>query len=153
MARKNALTKKEKLYILAGVALIIIVLGVLFIVAYTSLFGNAKTSKGTIDMSLSNQKIKTGDNTTLKITIKNTGKIVLEGNLTIIPDDTEAVKITHPDPDVLNIKLYPQESVTRVLTVMGKTKAIRTDYKIFADITYENETISSKEIVLTVTQE
>jgi uncharacterized membrane protein len=153
MTRKNTLTKKEKLYILSGAVLVIIILGILVIVAYNNLFGNSNTSKGTIEMSLADQNIITNDNTTLKVIIKNTGKTVLEGKLSITPDDTEAVKITHQDLDVLNIKLYPQESVTRILQVTGKTKAIRTDYKIFATITHENETISTNEIVLTVTQE
>ncbi len=153
MARKNTLTKKEKLYILAGATLIILILFILGFIAYNNLFGNTTSAKGTIEMELADSKIITEDETTLKITVKNTGKTVMEGKLTVIPDDSQAVNITHPDPLVLNIKLYPQESVTRVLTVIGTTNAIRTDYKIFATITHENETISSNEIVLTVTKE
>lgn len=151
--KKNTLTKKEKLYILSGVALIIIILAILGIIAYNNLFSNNNQAKGTINMNLKDSKITTNDETTLQITVKNTGKTLMEGELEVIPDDMQAVNVTHPDPSVLNINLYPDESITRVLSVRGQTKAIRTDYKIFARITHENETVSSNEIILTVTQE
>ena len=153
MSRKSSLTKKEKLYALAGVALIIIILIILGLVAYNNLFGNNKRSDGRIIMTLDDEKIVSGTTTNLKITIQNTGRELLEGDLLIIADDPNAVNVTHQDPSVLYIKLYPQESITRILTVKGTTNAIRTDYKIFAEIQKNNETISSNDVVLTVTRE
>lgn len=153
MKRKSSLTKKEKLYATAGVALILIIILILGIIAYNNLFGNNKRSEGRIIMTLDDEKIISGTETSLKILIQNTGKELLEGNLSIIADDPSAVNVTHQDTTVLNVKLYPKESVTRILNVKGRTNAIRTDYKIFAELVKNNETISSNDVVLTVTRE
>lgn len=151
MSRKNSLTKKEKLYVLVGIGVILLVLFILGYIAYNNLF-NSK-SQGRIEMTLDDSKIISGDETSLKVTVKNTGSALMEGNLSIIPDDFKAVNISHPDLSVLGIKLYPGESVTRLFSVVGTTNAIRTDYKIFARITKGNETVSSNDVVLTVTRE
>ena len=152
MTRKNALTGKEKKYVAIGIGVILIVLFILGLTAYNNLFGSSK-SQGRIEMTLDKEKINTGDETRLRVTVKNTGRELMEGELIIIPDDITAVNISHPDMSVLNVKLYPDESVTRVFNVKGTTNAIRTDYKIFAEIIKGNETISSNDVVLTVTKE
>jgi uncharacterized membrane protein len=152
MTRKNTLTSKEKKYVAIGMGVILIILFILGFIAYNNLFGSNKT-QGKIEMELEQNSIKTGEETKLKVTVKNTGKDLMEGEIIIIPDDFNAVNVTHPDMSVLNVKLYSDESITRIFTVKGTTNAIRTDYKIFAEIKKGNETTSSNDVVLTVTKE
>lgn len=151
--RKNTLTKKEKKYIALASGIIILALLILVTIAYSNLFGSKTEAKGRIQMVLQDSKIVSGEETRLTVTVKNTGKSLLEGNLVILADDLDAVNVSHEDPSVLNVKLYPEESVTRVLKVVGQTNAIRTDYKITAEIKKDNETVSSNELVLTVTKD
>lgn len=152
MARKKFLTKKEKLYALSGVVALIIIVLVIGLFVYNNLFGGDKKSEGRIQLKLQEEKIVSGEKTKLTITITNKGKDVLEGDLIVRADDENAVNITHVDPSVLNVKLYEGESITRILNVEGKTSAIRTDYKIIAEILKENKTLTSNELILTVTR-
>ena len=153
MARKNSLTKKEKLYALGGLALLLIVIIIIGIIAFNNIFGGDRKAEGRIQMSLEKEKIVSGDETKLTLTVTNRGKDVLEGSIAIKSDDPDAVSITHQDPEVLNVKLYEGESITRILSVEGRTNAIRTDYKIIAEIIKENKTLTSNELILTVTRD
>ncbi|MFP4567741.1 MAG: hypothetical protein ACLFN8_02235 [Candidatus Woesearchaeota archaeon] len=152
MKKKSELTKKEKSYMLIGAGIILLIITILLVIAYNNLFGTTN-SKGQIDMQLRDAKIKSGDETKLTITIRNTGKDLLEGTINIRADDTHAVNITHPDENVLSLKLYPGEAITRIFTLNGETNAIRTDYKLYAEIIYENKTIATKDLILTVTND
>ena len=153
MTRKKTLTKKEKLYALIGAGIILLVLTILIITAYNNLFNNTTDRSGRIQMELDDKKIESGEETKLSVTIQNTGTQLMEGELIIKTDDPNAVNVTHQDPSVMNIKLYEGESITRIFNVKGTTNAIRTDYKIIAEIQKNNETLSSNELILTVINE
>ncbi len=151
-SRNSSLTKKEKLYAGIGLAIILIVIIILGTIAYNNLF-ESRSKDGRIYMELEDRKIESGEETKLKLTVTNTGKDLLEGDILIKADDPQAVNITHPDPNVLNVNLYEGESITRILSVTGKTNAIRTDYKIISELVKENKTITSNELILTVTKD
>jgi hypothetical protein len=148
--KKSSLSNKEKLYVLAS----IIVLLVILLIIGSSLYNKLSTSsKGKIELNLKDSKIVSGEETRLFVIVKNTGSSLMEGTLFITADDVLAVNVSHEDPSVLNIKLYPGESVTRIFSVSGITNAIRTDYKLLATIKKGNETVSSNELILTVTKD
>jgi len=150
MKRKNSTIKKEKKYAITGIIFIILILIIIGFILYKDVFNKSSDSKSKIIMDLDDTKIKSGENTALTITMKNKGDLLLEGNLIIIADDPKAVSISHQDPSVLNIKLYPGESVTRIFNVTGTTTAIRTDHKISAEIKKDNNIISSNDLILTI---
>jgi uncharacterized membrane protein len=152
MTRKNSLTKKEKLYVLGGLILLLVGLFIIGTIIYNNLRSDNDV-RGRIQMNLKDSRIISGDETSLTVTVTNTGNKLMAGDLLIVADDPTSVNVSHQDPNVLNVKLYPGESVTRIFSIVGTTNAIRTDYKIFAEIRKDNETISSNEVVLTVTRE
>lgn len=151
MTRKNTLTRKEKLYVTAGLGLVIIILIILGLIAYNNLF--KKEFDGKIQLKLEDSNLKTGEHTKLIVTVINTGKEVMTGTITVDADDKTAVNITYPQSEILLTYLHPGESITRIFNVTATTNAIRTDFKITGIFRLSDGNITSNEVILTVTRE
>lgn len=147
MVRKNSLTKQEQLYVFGGVILLVIVLFFVGLFLYNKL---SFDSKSKLVLELDAKKLSSGSSTLLFVSVKNTGKSLLEGSLVVGSNDDVSVNISYPDPSLLSVKLYPSESVTRVFNVSSSTSALRTDFKLLGEIVNGNETLASSSIILVV---
>lgn len=120
----------------------------LLLVAF--LTGCTAQPSATITATLGDEQIQSGKNTTLTVTATNQGNKPVEGMMTT-RSDGDQIRVTHPNPLLLDTTLYPGERITRVFTVTATTSTRRTDYAIHASFDGDDHNATTTTI-LTVTQ-
>ena len=146
----KSLPANTRKYIIIGVAVIIVAL--LIYLFFVIVGGNSGlNSAGTLSASLENPSISTNGSTGLLVSVKNTGRSRLDAHIKVTPDDAQAVQVSYPETDLLQVSLLPEESITRRILVQGFSKAIRTDYQLKVELLSDNETLlAQRDVVLTV---
>jgi len=120
----------------------------ILLIALTGCSSPVNTS---LQAELDQTTITSGANTTLSVTAENHGEQRVSGSLNVDAGGENTIRITHPEPRLLDTTLHPDESTTRVFTVTANTTTRRTDYEL--TVTYENQTMTydTTNTVLSVT--
>lgn len=130
-------------------------LGVLIVaglvVVILMIIGSGDEPKGRISADLEDSRIRSGEETRMVISARNTGSVPLIGYFNVSVDDPDSVEIYHPDPELLSFNLLPGDSIERRVNVQAVSKAYRTDYELTVNVVDVNDTrIGSDSAILSV---
>ena len=130
---------------LAAILLVILIISAISISNYLT----RDDPKARLSLNLQDQRISSGDETFLSISIQNTGQVSLIGTFNITVDDPSSVNLTIQQ-DRLEFNLLEGEIIQRRIPITAKTIAHRTDYEITVEAIVLNESISEESIILSV---